>query len=108
MEITNETFQLILDKIDSLEKSMSDKIDALSALLNHKIDTIEAKNTNTESKLAEHEGWLKRHDKDISCLQNADATKAKNIVREVLKYGGGVLIAFVFYKLFPWIAEVIK
>jgi len=29
MEITNETFQLILDKIDSLEKSMSDKIDAL-------------------------------------------------------------------------------
>lgn len=43
MEITNETFQLILDKIDTLEKSMSDKIDALSALLNHKIDTIEAK-----------------------------------------------------------------
>jgi len=29
MEITNETFQLILDKIDSLEKSVSDKIDAL-------------------------------------------------------------------------------
>ena len=108
MEIMNETFKLILDKIDSLEKSMSDKIDALSALLNHKIDTIEAKGASTESKLSEHEGWLKRHDKDISCLQNSDATKAKNIVREVLKYGGGVLIAFVFYKLFPWIAEVIK
>jgi len=25
-----------------------------------------------------------------------------------LKYGGGVLIAFAFYKLFPGIAEVIK
>ena len=86
---------------------MSDKIDALSALLNHKIDTIEAKGASTESKLSEHEGWLKRHDKDISCLQNTDATKAKNIIREVLKYGGGVLIAFTFYKLFPWIAEVI-
>jgi hypothetical protein len=29
MELSTETFQLILDKIDSLEKSMSDKIDAL-------------------------------------------------------------------------------
>lgn len=43
MELSTETFQLIIDKIDSLEKSMSDKIDALSALLNHKVDTIEAK-----------------------------------------------------------------
>ena len=108
MEITNETSKLILDKVDALEKSMSEKIDALSALLNHKIDTIEAKGASTESKLSEHEGWLKRHDKDISCLQNSDATKAKNIIREVLKYGGGVLIAFTFYKLFPWISEVIK
>ena len=32
MEITNETFKFILDKVDALEKSMSEKIDALSAL----------------------------------------------------------------------------
>ena len=43
MELSTETFNLLLDKIDTLEKSMSDKIDALSALLNNKIDTIEAK-----------------------------------------------------------------
>ena len=32
MEIMNETFKLILDKVYALEKSMSGKIDALSAL----------------------------------------------------------------------------
>jgi len=46
MEITNETFQLILDKIDSLEKSVSDKIDAL--LLDNISIEMKLKMTNDE------------------------------------------------------------
>ena len=40
MELTTETFNLLLDKIDALEKSMSEKIDALAKLVDQKIATV--------------------------------------------------------------------
>ena len=108
MELTTETFNLLLDKIDALEKSMSEKIDALAKLVDQKIATVESANERVECKLKEHEGWLERHDDEIITLKTSGAESAKKIVLEIAKYAGVFFLAYVFYKVFPNITEVIK
>lgn len=108
MEISETTVDLILSKIDAVEKNMLDKMDSMKELFSQKIQTIESNNCKTEERLDEHEEWLERHNTEITALKNTDGEKAKQIVSSVLKVVGGIILAYILYRAFPNVMEVIK
>lgn len=101
------TLNLILDKIDSLEKSMSEKIDNLSKLFDTKINAIKEENNKINEALHEHDIRLDGHDKEINALQHAWAIKAKNIITEVLRFVGTLVLAYVAIKTVPQLKDLI-
>lgn len=102
------TVNLILDKIDSLEKSMSDKIDNLGALFDQKVNAIKAENEKITEALHDHEVRLDGHDREINALQHVWAIKAKELMITVLKFAGTLLLAYVVLKVFPGLNELIS
>ena len=102
------TVNLILDKIDSLEKSMSDKIDNLGNLFDQKVNAIKEENAKITETLHDHEVRLDGHDREINALQHVWAIKAKELITAVVKFAGMLVLAYVALKVFPELKELIS
>lgn len=101
------TVNLILDKIDSLEKSMSEKIDNLGALFDTKINAIKEENSKINETLQEHEVRLDGHDREINGLQHAWAIKAKELITAVIKFAITLLLVYIVLKVCPGLKELV-